>query len=406
MSTAALPLIVATPTPAAAPTPATAGSSGTPSGEGAPFARELQRARQDETPKEPSSGDNGSPHDNAAAQGPQAPSGQAAQSTQAGRNERQRIQRERAAHEGTPAKATRAAHAADAAQLRAGTEGPGREADAADAVADEGEAAPDAASLLAGLMASAASRTTARAQPEGRAAKADGDAVGATGAAGATGSEALRAGLRDAARQAAQDGAGEAAPSTPAEALKAESDTGRHTTRHDGGAFALQQMNLQAATPLAAAPVAAHGADVRDAHVAAPLGSPEFAPAMGAQVSLLVREGVQEARLQLNPAEMGPVTVKIQIDGSNAQVTLSAEQAPTRQALEQALPALAGALREGGLTLTGGGVFEQSRQQQQGEPAPRGGRPGDREEDAAVGGVGGAATAQRWASRGVVDLYA
>lgn len=406
MSTAALPLIVATPTPAPAPTPAAAGSNGAPAGENAPFARELQRARQDEAPREPGSGDAGSGSENGPAQGPQAPSGPSAQSAQAGRTERQRIQRERAAHDGTPAKAARSAHAVDAAQLLAGSEGARRETDAADAdaAAAEGGTATDAASLLAGLMAGAASRAAARTQPEVRTTEADAQGVGA---AAATGSDGLRAGLRDAARQGAQAGAGDAAQAMRADELRTEDDGGRPVAKHDGGAFALQPLNLQAAMPLAATPAAqaAPGADVRDAHVAAPLGSPEFAPAVGAQVSLLVREGVQEARLQLNPAEMGPVTVKIQIDGSNAQVTMSAEQAPTRQALEQALPVLAGALREGGLTLTGGGVFEQPRQPREGQPAPRGGRSGDREEDAAVGSVGGAA-AQRWTSRGVVDLYA
>jgi flagellar hook-length control protein FliK len=54
--------------------------------------------------------------------------------------------------------------------------------------------------------------------------------------------------------------------------------------------------------------------------------------------------------------------VQIALDGSAAQVNLAAEQPVTRQLLEQAMPALAGALRESGLTLTGGGVFEQPRE--------------------------------------------
>lgn len=108
-----------------------------------------------------------------------------------------------------------------------------------------------------------------------------------------------------------------------------------------------------------------------DAQLAAALGSPEFAPALGHQVSLLVRGGVQEARLHLNPAEMGPITVQIALDGQTAQINLAAEQPLTRQMLEQAMPALASALREGGLTLTGGGVFEQPRDPRQGDPEAR-----------------------------------
>ncbi len=104
------------------------------------------------------------------------------------------------------------------------------------------------------------------------------------------------------------------------------------------------------------APAAAH------AQIAASPGSPGFAPELGAQNSTFIKGGIQQAQLQLHPAEMGPVTVLILLEGAAAQVRLWADQGNTRQALEQAMPALAGSLREAGLTLTGGGVFEQPRQ--------------------------------------------
>ena len=119
-----------------------------------------------------------------------------------------------------------------------------------------------------------------------------------------------------------------------------------------------------------------------------------------------MRDGVQEARLALNPAEMGPITVQIQIDGNQAQVNLSAEQAPTRQALEQALPALAAALNDSGLTLSGGGVFEQAQRDstagRDGQPGAGPGRGGEAAEPEPVA----AAAAARGSPRGVVDLYA
>jgi flagellar hook-length control protein FliK len=137
---------------------------------------------------------------------------------------------------------------------------------------------------------------------------------------------------------------------------------------------------------------------------------------LSAQLSVMVRDGLHEARLQLNPAEMGPITVQIQLEGQSAQVTLVAEQAPTRQALEQAMPTLASALREGGLTLTGGGVFEQAppntqqeqqqrqaRAQQDAAASRRGGqRPGSEGGETLARPVIGAAGARR----GVLDLYA
>lgn len=116
---------------------------------------------------------------------------------------------------------------------------------------------------------------------------------------------------------------------------------------------------LAQALPAPAAPPDAASATTY-ANVQAPLHGPAFAPELGARVSLMAVGGVQQAELQLNPADMGPVTVQIVVDGSQAQVSFHALQAETRQALEQSLPDLAAALQGQGLTLSGGGVFQQS----------------------------------------------
>jgi flagellar hook-length control protein FliK len=106
-------------------------------------------------------------------------------------------------------------------------------------------------------------------------------------------------------------------------------------------------------------------------HLSAHPNSADFAPQLGAQLSTFVRDGVHHAQLELNPADMGPLTLQIQLDGNTATVNLSAENALTREALEKAMPVLAGSLREAGLTLSGGGVFEQARQPgQQGAQDP------------------------------------
>lgn len=160
-------------------------------------------------------------------------------------------------------------------------------------------------------------------------------------------------------------------------------------------------------TPLASAAAApAAQAAQAEARLPATPGSADFGPQLGAQVATFVRAGVQHARLHLNPAEMGPVMVQIQLDGQTALVHLSAEQAHTRNALEQAMPQLASSLREAGLTLTGGGV---SQQPQQGRDLPpdssaaarsaKPGQPGERPQR-----TDAIAAVQR--RRGVVDLIA
>ncbi|MBB4843547.1 flagellar hook-length control protein FliK [Paucibacter oligotrophus] len=163
-----------------------------------------------------------------------------------------------------------------------------------------------------------------------------------------------------------------------------------------------------AARPEAAATPASH-----PVMLAQPLHSPAFVPEMAARLSVLAAEGVQEARLHLNPAEMGPVAVQIVVDGQQAQVSFHAENAETRAVLERGLPDLAAALRDNGLTLSGGGVFQQQMNQpgqasaQAGEEGRRGSRSPERSAlpvENQVNGLGSPVSARK--SQGVVDLYA
>lgn len=162
-----------------------------------------------------------------------------------------------------------------------------------------------------------------------------------------------------------------------------------------------------AAAPALAANGPANTAPVRaEATIAVPLDSPAFAPTLGAQISLFTRDGVQTARLQLNPAEMGPITVQIALDGNAARVDFQADLASTRVLIEASLPALAGALQEAGMTLAGGGVSQQPSSHQ---PPPQAEQPGgprrgeDRATDTAAQPL---PTRVHTHSRGLVDLVA
>lgn len=95
------------------------------------------------------------------------------------------------------------------------------------------------------------------------------------------------------------------------------------------------------------------------------LQGPGFAPEMAARLTVLAGAGVQKAELHLNPAEMGPVSVHILLDGQDAQVQFHAQHAVTREVLERSLPELAAALRDAGMTLSGGGVFQQQQDARQ-----------------------------------------
>ncbi|MFY9478213.1 MAG: flagellar hook-length control protein FliK [Aquabacterium sp.] len=107
-----------------------------------------------------------------------------------------------------------------------------------------------------------------------------------------------------------------------------------------------------------------------------PVDSPDFKQALAERVGMWVAgtpaNGQMTAELRLNPEDMGPVHIRIVMDGQNAQVDFAAAHAETRQALEASLPALSSALEDAGLSLAGGGVSDQSAsqswaQQQQGQ---------------------------------------
>jgi len=254
----------------------------------------------------------------------------------------------------------------------------------------------DLSSLLAGLMGQhtqaqdaadshAAAATSARAS---RAAQAD----AASAAAATTGTAPDARGDGKTALAAQRDGAGDEARLP---ALHAEAAT---FALPQGGATALHETQTERPT--------AGAAPAYEAQINAAVGTPEFAPGLSAEVNVMLRDGVQQARLHLNPAEMGPITVQIQLDAGQAQVNMTAEHAATRQALEQAMPELAGALRENGLTLTGGGVFEQAQQPRDDASAARRGGSGGGSADVDTDARIDAAPARRVASAGGVDLYA
>ena len=138
------------------------------------------------------------------------------------------------------------------------------------------------------------------------------------------------------------------------------------------------------------------------AQLSAQLFSAEFAPALGVQISTLTRNGIPEARLHLNPAELGPIAVQIELDGRTAQVVLSASHAETRLVLEQAMPQLASALRDAGFSMSGGGVFQQPQQR---EPRADDGTTHSAGDGADNGLTPTTMTLAR-VQRGVVDVYA
>lgn len=167
---------------------------------------------------------------------------------------------------------------------------------------------------------------------------------------------------------------------------------------------------LASALPLAPpAPGVTAAPDVaaRPALPAPVVTSPSFADAVSGRVQWLAQSGQQFARIDLNPAHLGPLEIHIQMDGDRAQVMFGAQHAVTREALETAVPRLREMLGQSGLQLVQVNVGQQGM----GDPRQGGfsGMPGGgfTQRGAAEHGVStGVSDVSAITRRGLVDDYA
>ncbi|KAB7771890.1 flagellar hook-length control protein FliK [Xanthomonas maliensis] len=131
------------------------------------------------------------------------------------------------------------------------------------------------------------------------------------------------------------------------------------------------------------------------------LGSDGFDDAIGARLSWLADQKIGHAHIKLTPNEMGPVEVRLHLEGDKVNASFTAAQADTRQALEQSLPRLRELLGQSGFQLGQADVG----QQQQGQTGGRNGsEPGSGLvlEDSPPVGIPSVVLRQR----GLLDAYA
>ncbi|VAW56955.1 hypothetical protein MNBD_GAMMA07-2085 [hydrothermal vent metagenome] len=81
------------------------------------------------------------------------------------------------------------------------------------------------------------------------------------------------------------------------------------------------------------------------------------------QVSYMVKGGVQQAEIKLNPANLGPMEIKLALQDDQASVQFVTQHAVVRDALDSAIPKLKEMLEQQGLNLSDVDVSTQSEQQ-------------------------------------------
>ena len=120
-------------------------------------------------------------------------------------------------------------------------------------------------------------------------------------------------------------------------------DTG--VVRPDPGAWAAQAVAVDAAAMRSSAS-APHSIAI-DAAV----GTPRFTDETAQQVTWMAKNGIEQAEIRVKPAELGPISVKIEMNQGEAIISFAVTQPETRVAVEDALHRLQEMLAESGISL-------------------------------------------------------
>lgn len=147
--------------------------------------------------------------------------------------------------------------------------------------------------------------------------------------------------------------------------------------------------------------------------IATPLHDPRWAQQLGEKVVWLARGDVQNAQINITPAQLGPIQINISLNGDQMTAHFVSAHQEVRQALEDAMPRLREMLSGAGINLGQSNVGSQAQQQQQAQQQSSGQfgeTPRSFNEDAILSADTHVETgstvlpAQR--GRGMVDLFA
>ncbi|UGQ45215.1 flagellar hook-length control protein FliK [Massilia endophytica] len=151
-----------------------------------------------------------------------------------------------------------------------------------------------------------------------------------------------------------------AALRAPAEMMKAEAAP---APVPDAAPAAPQPVAPQAAQQLAQTAQAANAAASNQLH--ARVGSNAWDQQLGQKVVWMVAGGDQSASLTLNPPDLGPLQVVLNVSNDQASATFSSAELEVRQAIENALPKLKEMMSEAGIQLGNATVSSGMSDQQQ-----------------------------------------
>jgi flagellar hook-length control protein FliK len=144
--------------------------------------------------------------------------------------------------------------------------------------------------------------------------------------------------------------------------------------------------------------------------ITTPLHDPQWSQSLGDKVVWLARSEQQTAQISINPPQLGPMQISINLQGDQATAIFASPHAEVRQAIEDALPRLREMLSGAGITLGDANVGAQLPQQQREAPGQFAGENRGKGENAILAGnsdnVDKIMPTPLQRGRGLVDLFA
>jgi flagellar hook-length control protein FliK len=132
----------------------------------------------------------------------------------------------------------------------------------------------------------------------------------------------------------------------------------------------------------------------------------EFADALAQQIVWMADKDAQVAELRINPPELGPVEVRLEISGDEATVQFASAHAEVRNALDGAIARLRESMAQAGISLGEASVSAESFREQAAGEFAREGRDGQRGNRDNAEPSWQSAPLPSAVRRGLVDLFA
>lgn len=95
-----------------------------------------------------------------------------------------------------------------------------------------------------------------------------------------------------------------------------------------------------------------------------PVNQTAWGETLGNRLMMMINGRMQSANIHLNPAELGPIEIRVSVNQEQASVQFVSNNSLVREAIEDAFPRLKEMFTQNGLNLAGANVSQQSSQQE------------------------------------------